>query len=147
MKTLIILGLGCYFSFSTLKAQSKLIFTYDTAGNQIQYKYCEGSDCDENKSTVEETIAEVPLEEINTASFSVYPNPAHDRIFAKWDQNTDQKLQRVEIVDMMGKLLSGELIATNQGAELTLEILPAGIYFVRFLFDDTTVITKKILKN
>ena len=147
MKTLIIVGLGCCFSLGTLKAQSKLVFTYDTAGNQIQYKYCEGSDCDENKSAAEEVKNEVLVEEVLHNTFSVYPNPTHDRVFAQWNQNTDQKLERVEIVDMMGKVLSGQLHATSQGAELLLENLSPGIYFVRFLFNDNSTITKKILKH
>ncbi len=149
MKTLTILGFWCFLMTGSIYGQSKLIFQYDTAGNQIQYKYCKGSDCDLNKSAGEtEIVKETSVDdEVLLDSFSLFPNPTQKDISVKWNSASKRQLEKVHLIDFSGKLLPANIKLMGDGAELHLDQLPAGVYFARFQFDDATIITKKILKN
>ncbi len=152
MKTQILLGVGLCFLSYTSKAQSKLIFNHDLAGNQIKYQYCKGSDCDTQRTSKEEIVAEKPeilddpslnLEE----SFRIYPNPSTDIIYANWIIEGNPDLIGVEILDISGKILKLSFSKTSQGTQILLTELAKGVYFIKFSFDNSSQITRKILKN
>ncbi|MBP2831951.1 T9SS type A sorting domain-containing protein [Aquimarina sp. U1-2] len=148
MKTQILFITGLLVYVSCI-AQSKLIFKYDTAGNQIQYKYCEGSDCNTDKSVdTTEIVKEIDAnDKLLLNSFSLFPNPTHGDISLQWSSISKRKLEKVHLIDFSGKVLTTKINFIDGGAELHLEQLPTGVYFARFQFDDATMITKKILKN
>lgn len=153
MKTYLLLGAGMYLLSNTTVAQSKLIFDYDTAGNQVKYSYCKGKDCDtqtaakEAVAIVEETKTFDDLIADQTEDFKVYPNPTQHMIYADWSLEGNPNLTQVEILDISGKTVNLEFVKTASGTEVSLSNLSKGVYFIKFSFDDQAQITRKILKN
>lgn len=141
--------------------QSKLIFTYDSAGNQIQYKYCEDGNCQSNKSDSSEKEKEEPLEKeqlqddvtlansdlVNSElNLILYPNPTYGIVNIEWEANKNRSLSKIFLLNVTGGILK---TANQQANTATLEFeqYPVGVYFVKFLFSDNTTITKKIIKK
>lgn len=73
-------------------------------------------------------------------AFSVYPNPAHDRIFIQGEtENTE-----VSLTDISGRLHFRQAITrNNQGLDIS--FLPEGLYFIRLTDQKGTTITKKLV--
>lgn len=153
MKTQILLGAGLCLLYYTGTAQSKLIFNYDLAGNQVKYRYCKGTDCDTQRAFEEkDTIAEVKevIDDVIVElkeDFKIYPNPTTHIIYADWVLRGNPKLANVEVLDVSGKTLELTFVETNIGTEISLANLSNGVYFIKFSFDNQIQITRKILKN
>ncbi len=65
-------------------------------------------------------------------SFSVFPNPAEDRLQIEW--NSGMAVSEVRLVDVNGRLLihhAVEAFSDQEGIELSVGSLPPGLYFVQ----------------
>ena len=76
-------------------------------------------------------------------SIHVYPNPAQDVIFINFEDASRRKSQ-INITDMSGKIImSQEYNETGTGGfAIDASNIPAGMYMIRFKFDDKIVVKK-----
>ena len=79
------------------------------------------------------------VDERETGTISVYPNPAHDFIFV--GAINDLAAQRVEIFN-----LTGQMVISSTATEINMSELESGMYFVRVTADDR-VVTRCIVKQ
>ncbi len=77
---------------------------------------------------------------INTNSISIYPNPVKDILRI----DTEKSIDRVEIIDILGKTSMLQLEGSNQ---LSIGDLSLGIYTLKITFKDGNQAAKKILKE
>ena len=73
-----------------------------------------------------------------TPSVSVSPNPASDRVLVQADG-----LQRVEMVDASGRSVA--TLYGNQAVTLDVSRLDTGVYFLRLLCNDRTLVRKLVI--
>ena len=79
------------------------------------------------------------------SNISLYPNPASNEINVVWDADADVKT--VAIYSTIGKIMSVCRVSGNS-ANLKLENIPAGIYFVRLINSNGEVVaTRKFTKE
>lgn len=99
----------------------------------VEYAYLNG-----DSHFIHWPCAHVGIEETddNLRTVDVYPNPAHHMVNIK-----AYRLQKVELFDACGR----HIAATAQ-PQLDLSKLPNGIYFVRIVTDDDTIV-KRIVKK
>ena len=71
--------------------------------------------------------------------FSVFPNPAMDRITI--DLPVEEQGKQLEVVDLTGKVTITHAL-TEYKTQLDISTLPAGIYFVRVAGDNTVQVVK-----
>ena len=64
----IIFGVALTWCCTILNAQSKLVFTYDAQGNQLERKYCPSGDCDRGSKQLSE--------DVETLASSIIVHPA-----------------------------------------------------------------------
>ena len=76
------------------------------------------------------------IEENDVVTVSVYPNPAHDKIFVNGDN-----VQKIEIFDVIGH----NILMTND-TEIDVRGLEPGIYFVRINCGDNIITERVIIK-
>ena len=76
------------------------------------------------------------IEENDVVTVSVYPNPAHDKIFVDGDN-----VQKIEIFDVIG-----HNILTTNDTEIDVRGLEPGIYFVRINCGDNIITERVIIK-
>lgn len=81
----------------------------------------------------------------SASDFSLYPNPANNEVNVVFDESADVK--NVAIFNIIGKMVSIYKVNGNS-ANIGLESVPSGIYFVRLLNSQGNVVgTKKFSKQ
>jgi len=146
-----------YFSFFLISisgfSQSKIIFSYDTTGNQLNRIYCENGDCIGKKQTEQEQENSDVVEESSTRleafdeSVSIFPNPTEDLVTITWNLKYSKEVSQIMLVDILTKIHS----IPHQSGENKIHIdfynWPSGLYIVRILLHDGNIISKKIIKQ
>lgn len=77
---------------------------------------------------------------------SVYPNPASDRLTIDFNRKTNVGNTKIILYDMLGKELSMEYIDDTKDT-ISLEGLPAGIYYVSISLNGQIFIKKVVLRG
>jgi hypothetical protein len=72
-------------------------------------------------------------EKHETPPFTVYPNPAKERIIIKFDKDEDFDSKRVELTDFYGKLIKSFNIKGNSELTIYRDNLLSGKYYVRLV--------------
>jgi len=83
----------------------------------------------------------------NTESnVTLYPNPARDELNLVYDANADVK--NIAVYNIIGKIMAVYKVSSNSSANLNLENIPSGFYFVRLANSFGEVVaTKKFTKQ
>lgn len=127
------------------KAQDKIIFEYDLAGNQNVRRYC--PNCSESKNSqnnIEEELLKFFPEDI----ISYYPNPVKDELFLKWDLINGNYVKEIQMFDINAKLIStiSDLKNTDR-TTIQFSFLPKNIYLIILVFKDGESKSIKISKE
>ena len=85
--------------------------------------------------------ATLGIDDVNTTTFNISPNPANDII--KVTATSD--IESVRIFDITGKLMSKGGVSVSN--EINVAILNAGVYFINITFVNGNQLSKKIIKN
>jgi len=85
--------------------------------------------------------ATLGIDDVNTTTFNISPNPANDII--KVTATSD--IESVRIFDITGKLMSKGGVSVSN--EINVTILNAGVYFINITFVNGSQLSKKIIKN
>jgi hypothetical protein len=76
---------------------------------------------------------------------TLYPNPATDEVNVVYDANSDVK--NIAVYNVIGKVMTVYKV-TGNSANLNLENIPSGIYFVRLFNSNSNVVaTRKFIKQ
>jgi hypothetical protein len=117
-----------------------------TLGNQnIVYTYTDSNGCVSSSSDIILVNPCTGIAEYGTESGMIaFPNPATDNISVKWNAGFD--MNRIEIVDVTGRVVISTSVANGNNAEINISELPAGMYTLRGV-SASAVETKMIIKN
>ena len=157
-----------------INEDSKLLFSYDVAGNQIQRFYCEeegfcspiapssrridkkGVTVGEGQGVVvaEQTGVPLPGEEVEEekeeldVNYSIYPNPTDNKVTIQLSGKDYNLTNSISIYNTNGSLIRRIEIndPTNQ-MNLDLSNDPSGVYFLHLHFTNGTTTTEQIIKN
>ncbi len=76
----------------------------------------------------------------------LYPNPAHDELNVVYDASSD--IKNIAVYNIIGKVLTVYKVTNNNSANLNIENIPSGIYFVRLINSHgDVVVTRKFTKQ
>ena len=76
----------------------------------------------------------------------IYPNPAHDELNVVYDPSADVKT--IAVYNIIGKVMTVYKVSDPAGANLNIENIPSGIYFVRFMNSHgEAVVTRRFTKQ
>ncbi len=90
--------------------------------------------------------AGINVNELNSQSFSVYPNPTNDKIFISSKDFPYNKQIEIQINDLTGRLLlKQEIEKSDQNINITQ--IEKGIYFLRLFQNKQLITTYKIVKE
>lgn len=147
-KQLLLLFLG----FSLFgKAQNKIFFDYDTAGNQIKRELC--LSCPRSKFQVDALNKVVAIQEEDLQKFfpedviSYYPNPVKEELYIKWELTAQKTVTTIFLFSSSGQQLQ-VYNGLDQLSNYTIPFLnyPEGVYLVNLLYSDGEQKTIKIVK-
>jgi len=145
--TLILFGI-CIFS----NAQQKLIFNYDTSGNQILRELCL-SGCDPSaKSTNDKAIKDLKEEDLLKFSsedvLSYHPNPVKEELYLRWKLEENTFVNSIQIFSLTGQLLKTYAQNSQQDSQnIPFQDYPTGVYAVLLYYNNGDQKSIKIIKK
>ena len=108
--------------------------------NVLYVNYCEGTlaDCNIISSTKDEAKDAIDIK--------IYPNPATEFISFYLDQNSIQKVNQYNIIDITGQIIKGmRPITSDINYVIHTHDFPSGIYFIQFLNEGKIIQTQKLI--
>lgn len=159
MKKLLLFTFLFFFILFHINAQSKLIFSFDNAGNQNQRFYCESSTCSvptpsaKTSPTIEE-VAEIENLNANEnqdliadGKLNIYPNPTRERVFITFQNSSDNSIKQLNVFNAYSSLVKIVTIAKNYN-QLVFDLSgqASGLYLFVFVKEDGSTITEKVIK-
>jgi len=91
------------------------------------------------------SVAQTPAQ--STSEIKAYPNPAHEKVTVAFNLTNEERV-RIQLMDMMGRILISEEMAApagNQEKALDLEGLAKGVYSLVILTNDNRLGTQLIV--
>lgn len=138
-----------------LALTNKLVFIYDTAGNQKTRRApnnTSGPAALKAKLT-DDTIESIGEEEslddtvFLDESIIIYPNPTSGNLNMAWNSDYNFLIKDILVSDMGGRQISIEYNKGAREAYVDLTRYPVGVYLVNFILTDGRNIQKKIIKR
>jgi hypothetical protein len=153
MKNVYVIVVFILFNVS-LKAQTKLIISYDASGNQMQREYCNGCSS-RSASQIKKTDSlnvvakeESLPQEHPVDAIAILPNPTQGQLVLSWGTDLAKRIQQIKILGYhtpFQKVIPYQ--STQQTVSIDLSREPSSIYIVQFYLQDGSLITKKIIKK
>ena len=140
-----------FLSFSLfVKAQTKIKFSYDTAGNQTSRTLCVNCPPETGKQVKEiEALVDEDLEKFSEEDMvSYYPNPVKEELYLKWELTQDNYVTSIQVFSMTGQVLSTYKGSKNNNTQnILFQSYPSGVYVVLINYKSGDPKTIKIIKQ
>lgn len=148
-----LLFLFLLFISSVSYAQEKLVFSYDTAGNQIlRDRICVG--CVKTQESIVEKLEKEEegggsnLNDKNKFKFAAYPNPVTDILQTYWNNTDDEFIVEMSMFTIENKLLFTNEISPKQAhQDINFTGYPPGVYILTYTYNNNRRESYKVLKN
>ena len=85
------------------------------------------------------------LSQFNENDFEIFPNPARNYIRIITDKKTSEFINRIEIVDLHGKVLLSEPVNNKTLMQINIHEMHSGIYIIRLMSKGSIWIARKII--
>jgi hypothetical protein len=144
----------------SLNPDSKLLFTYDNAGNQKQRFYCSALGCPvpgapAGRVVSKDIIASKEIEPIEDddsdvleSQLTASPNPTKGMVSLRFTSNAELTLANdINVYNSGGIMVLSLSSQAKNEIDLDLTNLSTGIYLVHMHLSNGTSITKQIIKN
>ena len=132
------------------QAQTKIKFSYDTAGNQISRILCGNCPPEAGKQIKEiEALVDEDLEKFSEEDvISYYPNPVKEELYLKWELTDDNYVTSIQVISMTGQILSTyQGTKKNNTQNILFQSYPSGVYVVLLNYKSGDPKTIKIIKQ
>ncbi|WP_119789570.1 T9SS type A sorting domain-containing protein [Flavobacterium anhuiense] len=136
------------FAFSTLliKAQQKITFGYDNAGNQINRVLC--VNCSAKTAVANEEVLFSETEIFSRDDlFSYYPNPVREELYLSWNTLNDKKINLISVYSILGQQVAVYDVSKINSLSISFQNFPSGVYLVLADFSNGEEQTIKIIKQ
>ncbi len=145
-KFLVIVLFFC--GFLELNAQNKLLFNYDTAGNQITRSLCVNCPVGQGRPAKPVDTKEEEIETIVIDKVTFYPNPVQEELNVRWELIVNRTVQNIAIYNINGAIMQ----VYNDLQNETLKVLPfgsypSGMYIVSLTYSDGEQKSLQIIKK
>ncbi|WP_185963929.1 T9SS type A sorting domain-containing protein [Flavobacterium restrictum] len=128
----------------------KIVFTYDTAGNQVQRELCINCTNPNAKYVSNPKMLKkeelIPSEASDLVSY--YPNPVKEELYLKWELALTNPVTTIQVYDLNGRTLKS-FTQTNKDTSCTIPFLsyPVGMYLIIFNYTNGEQKKIKIVKQ
>jgi len=134
----------------TVNAQTKLTFSYDAAGNQINRTLCIGCVSKSAKEVKEiEAITEDDLLKFSPNDvISYYPNPVKEQLYLQWQLANDNYVTSVYVYSITGQVLQTyQTNSSSNSLNIPFQQYSTGVYLVLLSYKDGGEKSIKIIKQ
>ena len=151
MKRKLLLCFLGFFIVNIAQSQDKILFTYDTAGNQIQRELCISCPSTTGKQFVSKEIADLVEDDLQKLTpddiISYYPNPVKEELYLKWEFFSEKTVASVYLYDIKGSALQTyNNLEKKNAINIPFYSYPKGTYLVVLMYNGGEQKTIKIVK-
>jgi len=132
-------GSGNYWSYSSCMTACPIPETYDCDAVTGCYDPGTGQGLYTSLTGCQANCNTTSINSQDLANFNIFPNPVSDVLNIK----SDKEIIKVEISDILGKIIISEKNPTNR---INVQKLEKGLYTIKITFKDENSITQKIVK-
>lgn len=144
----------CFFGFfivSIAQSQDKILFTYDTSGNQIRREICIMCSPTTGKQFISKEIEDLVEEDLQKISpedlISYYPNPVKQELYIKWEFFNEKTVGSIYLYDINGRALQViNNLEKKNAVNIPFNNYPRGNYLVVLMYNGGGQKTIKIVK-
>jgi hypothetical protein len=146
-KSYIFILLLCSF-YAT--AQDKIVFSYDTAGNQTKRELC--INCTNPNAKYVKDPKELTKEDLIPSEvsdqISYYPNPVQQELYLSWQLTNNNAVTVIQVYDLNGRLVqSYPGLASANVQTVSFANYPTGVYAVVLAYSNGEQKSIKIVKQ
>lgn len=128
-------------------SQNKILFTYDTAGNQIQRELCINCTGKKAKDLKEITKEDLITSEVSD-QISYYPNPVKEELYLFWELVNDKTVSSIQVYAINGKVLQSFQKRDKVNLQtIPFQSYPRGVYAVVLMYSNGEQKSIKIIKK
>ena len=142
MKKLLRLLLFCLGINGMAQNPDRVIFEYDSAGNQIIRRFC--INCFDSRISNDsiKDFSELKEEDLlkfsPTDNISYYPNPVSEELYLKWELINEVKVSRIDVYNINGQLIKSFSNLINENNKtIPFQELPVGTYSVLMTYSNS----------
>ncbi|WP_340198635.1 T9SS type A sorting domain-containing protein [Ascidiimonas sp. W6] len=151
MKLKLLSTVLCLFTFMVY-AQDKLVFNYDTSGNQTLRDRiclnCSAVSIDAAKDSLPAVIEDVTSKNLSKDRFLAAPNPVTDILNVEWIYHAKNPVKQITLFGNGNRLLSTLDISDEMNStEFNFGSYPSGFYLLLVNFADGSTESYKIIKK
>jgi hypothetical protein len=145
-----LIGLLLGFTFIA-KAQNKIVFEYDDAGNQKTRYLCLSCPATTGKKANPKEIAALKEEDLQKFSpedvISYYPNPVKEELYLKWELVANKAVSSILLYGINGQVVKTyDHLEKSNNLNIPFFNYPTGTYLVVLLYSGGEQKTIKIVK-
>ena len=140
MKKITFLLFGLLFIQQTF-SQTRIVFNYDNAGNQVVRKLC--LNCNEFRQSNQEIKEVTDVKEEDLLNFfeedviSYYPNPVKEELFLKWELINSNTVSKIDIYNLNGQIIKSFTNLTQENSKnISFQEYPSSTYLVLLLYSN-----------
>jgi hypothetical protein len=151
MKTKLLITVALFFGYIAI-AQDKLVFSYDTAGNQILRNRvcltCLQAVMPSTLDSIPIAEEEASLDEFGTFKMVAYPNPVTDILYVEWEDHPDKKPNQILLFTLDGRKVMDTPLSGKYGSYgVEFNRHPPGAYLLLVIYESGKKESFKIIKN
>lgn len=120
--------------------ETKLEFSYDNSGNQIERKFTSF-----NTST-KQNENEISFSQQFEELIKIYPNPTRGKFYIEWENEISSHISSAEVLSVSAIIQTNRIESKQSMLNIDLTSNQNGIYFVRLIFVDGSILSKKVIK-
>ena len=148
MKKILIFGIFLIGIINANAQTTKLLFSYDTAGNQITRTLC--VNCPANlgrpAKPKEEKTPEIETVVIDKVTF--FPNPVQEELNIKWELIDNKTVENISVYNLNGGLMQSFTdLKTENLKVIPFGIYPSGMYIVSLTYSDGEQKSLQVIKK
>jgi hypothetical protein len=129
-------------------AQNKIIFSYDTAGNQVNRELCINCLTGKKVKNEKEIKKEDLIKSEVSDQISYYPNPVEQELYLSWDLIESNAVSSIQVYSLSGQLLQSFHNRDKINLQtISFQSYPRGVYAVVFLYSNGKQKSIKIIKQ
>ncbi len=141
-----------FCGFWTLRAQNKLLFSYDTAGNQITRSLCvncpvgQGRPASGNQESTKEKNIEIEIIVLDKVTF--FPNPVQEELNIQWELTDDKTVENIAVYNLNGAIMQNYIDFKNERLKvIPFGSYPSGMYIVSLTYSDGEQKSLQVVKK
>ncbi len=136
---------GGTYSGPGVSGNTLVTSSLDVGSYVLAYDYTDGAGCAGSDTANIEVVVCTSIEDLNGATpVAIYPNPFNNTVYVAVEGRTG--VCTATVTDVQGKeIQSIRFDASSRNAQLTMEDLEQGVYFVRVSFNGRLIAVNKLL--